>query len=98
MAWAAYDELRRVLSTRRAPGYSQPLSYHPDARRHVAELAVDLEAARLITYRSAWAYDQERASANALAALYRAKYAVGETLSKITRVALTLGGAHAVFK
>lgn len=98
VAWAAYDELRRVLSTRRAPGYSQPLSYHPDARRHVAELAVDLEAARLITYRSAWAYDQEGASADALAALYRAKYAVGEALSKITRVALTLGGAHAVFK
>lgn len=98
VAWAAYDELRRVLADRRAPGYCQPLSYHPDARRHVAELAVELEAARLITYRSAWAYDRDGATPDTLAALYRAKYAVGEALSKITRVALTLGGAHAVFK
>lgn len=98
VAWAAYDELRRVLSARRAPGYSQPLSYHPDARRHVAELSVDLEAARLITYRSAWAYDRDGVTPDTLAALYRAKYAVGEAVSKITRVALNLGGAHAVFK
>lgn len=98
VAWAAYDELRRVLTDRRAPGYSQPLSYHPDARRHVAELAVALEAARLVTYRSAWAYDREGPTDDALAALYRAKYVVGEVLSKITRVALSLGGAHAIFK
>lgn len=98
VAWAAYDELRRVLSARRAPGYSQPLSHHPDARRHVAELSVDLEAARLVTYKSAWAYDRDGVTPGTLAALYRAKYAVGEAVSKITRVALSLGGAHAVFK
>lgn len=98
VAWAAYDELRRVLTARRAPGYSQPLSYHPDARRQVAELAVALEAARLIMYRSAWAYDQEGPTGDTLAALYRAKYAVGEAVLKITRVALSLGGAHATFK
>jgi alkylation response protein AidB-like acyl-CoA dehydrogenase len=98
VAWAAYDELRRVLSARRAPGYSQPLSYHPDARRHIAELSVDLEAAKLVTYKSAWMYDREGVTPDSLAALYKAKYAVGEALSKITRVALNLGGAHAVFK
>ena len=32
------------------------------------------------------------------AALYRAKYMVGEAVSRITRTALTLGGAHGIFK
>jgi alkylation response protein AidB-like acyl-CoA dehydrogenase len=53
LAAAAYDELRRMVQTRQPEGYVQPLAYHPDVRRHVAELSVDLEAARLITYRSA---------------------------------------------
>jgi hypothetical protein len=30
--------------------------------------------------------------------LYRAKYMVGEAVSRITRTALTLGGAHGIFK
>ena len=30
--------------------------------------------------------------------MYRAKYAVGVATSRITRVALTLGGAHGIFK
>jgi alkylation response protein AidB-like acyl-CoA dehydrogenase len=34
----------------------------------------------------------------ATAALYRAKYLVGEAVSGITRTALTLGGAHGIFK
>jgi len=32
------------------------------------------------------------------AALYRAKYMVGEAVTRITRTALTLGGAHGIFK
>ena len=67
-------------------------------RRHVAELSVDLEAARLITYRSAWLRDREGPSAEATAAMFRAKYMVGQATSRITRVALTLGGAHGIFK
>ncbi|MGH7112376.1 MAG: hypothetical protein ACREFK_18375, partial [Stellaceae bacterium] len=37
-------------------------------------------------------------TAETTAALYRAKYVVGETVSRVTRTALTLGGAHALFK
>ena len=98
VARSAYDELRRVVANRRAPGYSQTLAYHPDVRRHVAQLSADLEAARLITYRSAWLIDSEGSTAEATAALYRAKYVVGEVLARVTRVALTLGGAHGIFK
>jgi alkylation response protein AidB-like acyl-CoA dehydrogenase len=98
VAVAAYDELRRVMHARQPAGYAQPLAYHPDVRRHIAELSAELEAARLITYRSAWLSDTQGPTAETTAALYRAKYAVGEAVSRITRAALTLGGAHGIFK
>ena len=98
VAQAAFDELRRVMHERKPEGYAQPLAYHPDVRRHVAEISADLEAARLITYRSAWLSDRDGPTAETTAALYRAKYVVGEAVSRVTRAALTLGGAHGIFK
>jgi alkylation response protein AidB-like acyl-CoA dehydrogenase len=98
VAQAASDELRGVMHTRRPDGYTQPLAYHPDVRRHVAEMSADLEAARLMTYRSAWLSGTQRPTGETTAALYRAKYIVGEVVSRITRTALTLGGAHGIFK
>jgi alkylation response protein AidB-like acyl-CoA dehydrogenase len=98
VAQAAFDELRRVVHGRQPEGYAQPLAYHPDVRRRVAEISADLEAARLITYRAAWLSDKEGPTAETTAALYRAKYTVGEAVSRITRTALTLGGAHGIFK
>jgi alkylation response protein AidB-like acyl-CoA dehydrogenase len=70
----------------------------PDVRRHVAVMSADLEAARLITYRSAWLSDKEVPTAETTAALYRAKYMVSEAVSTITRTAVTLGGVHGIFK
>jgi alkylation response protein AidB-like acyl-CoA dehydrogenase len=98
VAVAAYDELRRTMHSRQPPGVAQSLAYHPDVRRHIAELSVDLEAARLIIYRSAWLRDTDGPTEEATAAMYRAKYMVGEAVNRITRVALTLGGAHGIFK
>jgi alkylation response protein AidB-like acyl-CoA dehydrogenase len=98
VAKAAFDELRRVVHSRQPEGYAQPLAYHPDVRRHIAEMSADLEAARLITYHSAWLSDTQGPTAETTAALYRAKYMVGEVVSRITRMALTLGGAHGIFK
>ncbi len=98
IAVAAFHELRRMVHARQPQGYAQPVAYHPDVRRHIAELSADLEAARLITYRSAWLSDTQGPTAETTAALYRAKYSVGEAVSRITRVALTLGGAHGIFK
>ena len=37
-------------------------------------------------------------TAETTAALFRAKYAVGQAATRITRAALTLGGAHGIFK
>ena len=87
-----------MLRARRPDGYAQALAYHPDARRHVAKMSVDLEAARLITYRSAWLSDTQGPTPETTAALHRAKYIVGEAVSNITRATLTLGGAHGIFK
>lgn len=98
VAAAAYAEVVKVLEGRQPPGYTQPLAYHPDARRKVAQMAVDLEAARLVTYQSAWLVDSQGPNPDSLAALFRAKYIVGEVCSRITRMALELGGAHAIFK
>ncbi len=98
VAAAAYDEARRVAQARRPAGFAQPLAWHPDVRRHVAQMSADLEAARLATYHSAWLSDTQGPTAETTAALYRAKYMVGEAVARITRAALTLGGAHGVFK
>ena len=98
VAQAAYDEIRRVMEARQPAGYAQPLAFHPDVRRHVAVMSAELEAARLVAYHSAWLSDTEGPTAATTAALYRAKYLVGEAVSNITRTALTLGGAHGIFK
>jgi alkylation response protein AidB-like acyl-CoA dehydrogenase len=98
LAVAAYDEVRRMVTARQPQGYSQPLAYHPDVRRHIAKMSAELEAARLITYHSAWLSDTQGPTAETTTALYRAKYVVGEAVTSITRTALTLGGAHGIFK
>ncbi len=98
VAVAAYRELVAVMRARRPAGYAQPLAWHPDVRRHVAELSADLEAAQLSTYRSAWLRDRDGPTPEVTAGLFRAKYQVGRAVSRITRVALTLGGAHGIFR
>jgi alkylation response protein AidB-like acyl-CoA dehydrogenase len=98
VAAAACSEVRKILHHRQPQGYAQSLAYHPDVRRHVAKMSADLEAARLITYHSAWLSDTQGPTPETTAALYRAKYVVGEAVSRITRTALTLSGAHGIFK
>jgi alkylation response protein AidB-like acyl-CoA dehydrogenase len=98
IAAAAYKAIVANVRDRTPPGYAQSLAYHPDVRRQVAEMSVDLEAARLLTYHSAWLSDTEGPTPATVAALYRAKYFVGEAVTRITRTAMTLGGAHALFK
>jgi alkylation response protein AidB-like acyl-CoA dehydrogenase len=98
VAAAAYDEVRRVVKARLPEGYAQPLAYHPDIRRRVAEMSADLAVARLATYHAAWLSDTQGPTPETIAALYRAKYIVGEATSRITRAALTLGGAHGIFR
>src|SRR5262249_10395304 len=78
---AAYKEVVKVVQERRPPGYTQPLAYHPDVRRQVAEMSVDLQAARLMLHHAAWLSDTQGPTPTTLAALYRAKYLVGEAVA-----------------
>jgi alkylation response protein AidB-like acyl-CoA dehydrogenase len=98
IAVAAYKAIIETVQGRTPPGFAQSLAYHPDVRRHVAEMSVDLEAARLLTYHSAWLSDTQGPTPATLSAFYRAKYFVGEAVTRITRTAMTLGGAHALLK
>jgi acyl-CoA dehydrogenase len=98
IAVAAYNAIVETVKGRTPPGFSQSLAYHPDVRRHVAEMSVDLEAARLLTLHSAWLSDTYGPTPATLSALYRAKYFVGEAVTRVTRTAMTLGGAHALLK
>jgi alkylation response protein AidB-like acyl-CoA dehydrogenase len=98
IAVAAYRAIVETVKARTPPGFAQSLAYHPDVRRQVAEMSVDLEAARLLTYHAAWLSDTQGPTPAALSALYRAKYFVGEAVTRITRTAMTLGGAHALLK
>src|SRR5258705_8503333 len=95
---AAYRAISETVKGRTPPGFTQPLAYHPDVRRQVGEMSVDLEAARLLTHHAAWLSDTEGPTPATLSALYRAKYFVGEAVTRVTRIAMTLGGAHALFK
>jgi alkylation response protein AidB-like acyl-CoA dehydrogenase len=98
IAVAAYQAILETVHGRTPPGFTQSLAYHPDVRRQVGEMSVDLEAARLLTYHSAWLSDTQGATPATLSALYRAKFFVGEAVTRITRTAMTLGGAHALSK
>ena len=98
IAVAAYKAIIETVRGRTPPGFAQPLAYHPDVRRHIAEMSVDLEAARLLTYHSAWLSDTQGPTPATLSAMYRAKYFVGEAVTRVTRTVMTLGGAHALFK
>ena len=95
---AAYRAITAIVRDRTPPGFTQSLAYHPDVRRQVGKMSVDLEAARLLTHHAAWLSDTQGPTPPTLSALYRAKYFVGEAVTRITRTAMTLGGAHALFK
>lgn len=95
---AAYHRACEIVKQRVPRGFAQPLSYHPDIRRRVAEMNADLEAARLLMYQAAWMFDTAGMTPATLSAFLRAKYFVGEAVVRITRSALTACGAHALFK
>lgn len=98
IAAAAYRHACEVLKQRVPRGFAQPLSYHPQIRMRVAEMSVDLEAARLLMHHAAWMADTEGLTPATQSALFRAKYFAGEATARITRSALTACGAHALFK
>ncbi|MDA0822612.1 MAG: acyl-CoA/acyl-ACP dehydrogenase [Proteobacteria bacterium] len=95
---AALAHAKATALGRLAKGYSQPMAYHPDVRRRIAKMHAELEAARWLTRHAAWLADTEGQTPATQAAMFRAKYMVGEAVTAATRSALELGGAHGLFK
>ncbi len=58
----------------------------------IAQMATDLEAARLVTYKAAWAKDQGRINNGLDVAM--AKYAAGEAATKCVNFAMRIMGAY----
>jgi len=95
---AALNAAIKHVTDRRLKGYRQPLAYHPDVRRRVAMMSAQLEAARRLLHYAAWLLDADAPSEETLSAFLKAKYVVGEAVASVTRSALEMGGAHAIFR
>lgn len=57
VAVAAYNALIETVRRRTPPGFTQSLAYHPDVRRHVAEMSVDrssIRSCRAVTATCCW--------------------------------------------
>lgn len=100
LGWAIYGAAIEHLKKRIPHGFAQPLSHHPDIRRQVAEMNVALQSARLLWYHATWLVDSLRSASHpsAQAALSRGRYAIGDSVARVARTALTICGAHALFK
>ena len=75
----------------------QPLAYHPDVRRQVAVMSAELEAARLVTSLGL-AQRHPRPDPGDDRGAVPGEIPGRRGDGHITRTALTLGGAHGIFK
>lgn len=89
---------RELLTTRNAKGYSQPMAYHPSIRRRLGEMYADMEAARLSIYHAAWYSDTHGPSRETFANFLRAKYIIGQSVSRTIRNASIACGVHGLMK
>ena len=61
-------------------------------------MSAQLKGARWLLCHAAWVADHEGPTEAASAAYFKAKYAVGDAVAAVSRSALEMGGAHALFK
>ncbi len=73
--------------------FQKPISSQQGIQWEIAKLAVEVEAARLLTYRSAWLADQGKFTKEWVPFLSAAKYYATELAVKASSVALQLLGA-----
>jgi len=98
VAVGAREAAKQAVQQRTPRGYQQPLAYHPDIRRRIAQCAAEVDAARLMVRNCAWHLDREGQTSTVTASYFKTKYFVGETVAAVTRSCLEMGGAHALFK
>ena len=92
MARRALDESRTRTRTRTVQG--APLSDLQLVQGHIADMALDIDAAALLTYRAAWAKDQGAPRITREAAM--AKLHATEAASRVIDTAVQLHGGDGV--
>lgn len=92
------DFTKQLLSTRVAKGFAQPMGYHPDVRRRMTEMVCAMDRARLMLWKAGWLQDTQGGSPAVFLEFLKAKYAVGEAVSKTAQHATIACGMHALFQ
>lgn len=89
---------KQLLGTRVAKGFAQVMGYHPDIRQRVTEMVCDMEAARLLLWQAAWYHETQGPSPVTFNQFVKAKYVVGESVSRTARNAAVACGVHSLFQ
>ena len=89
---AAYRAISETVKGRTPPGFTQSLAYHPDVRRQVGEMSVELEAARLLTLRAAALKDRQHPKFDIVAAA--AKLKTGRLAVRAAEEAVQIHGGY----
>lgn len=93
---AILNKMKQLSSERVAKGYAQPMSYHPDIRRRVAEVAVELDAARMVGRLATEMHMAMGPSPATMEAFMKAKYLTGKAVAKAAQYATIACGISAL--
>jgi acyl-CoA dehydrogenase len=96
MAARALDEARTLVRERKRGGV--PLAEHESVRMKIADMATDLEAARLLAYRAAWLRETVAADARVETESSMAKLFATEAAQRIVDAAVQLHGGMGVVR
>ncbi len=96
MAARALEETRALVRERRRGGVA--LGEHESVRMKLAELATDLEAARLLVYRAAWLRETSAADARLDGPASMAKLFATEAAGRVVDAAVQLHGGDGVLR
>jgi alkylation response protein AidB-like acyl-CoA dehydrogenase len=90
---AAFEFMVEYLNSKKIPGSDKPMSSDSRIQQRVGELAIQLGAARSVTYEAARLVVEKRGSIEANTAIHRAKFLCGELGPHLTSMAIrTCGG------
>jgi len=95
---AAFDFMVDYLNNKKIPGTDAPMSSDLRIQQRVGELAIQLDAARAVTYEAARLVDERRGSPEANVAIHRAKYMVGELGPWLASMAIRTCGGTTIAK
>jgi alkylation response protein AidB-like acyl-CoA dehydrogenase len=86
------------LNGRTKAGEAKPLSYNSIIQHEIGKLSVALEATRAVVYNAAQLASIKPGTPEANAAIYRAKYLVGETAPQMASDAMRICGGNTIRK